>query len=165
MPWVSQADQPQPVPSAWALSRDEWLPSVVRSSRWEFAADRSAPGEARHAVLRDLRELLEPPEAANLELVVSELVTNAIRHSGSGGTGEQVKVYAAVAPDRMRLEVCDSGPGFGPEARGIRDYDQGFGGVGLILLDVLATVWGMDREHDFCVWAEFARPGPRAVAV
>lgn len=158
-PWVSQAARSPEAASAWALARGQWVPGAVRSGRWKFPADRDAPAQARHAVLGELGELLAPTEAANLELVVSELVTNAIRHAGRASDGDVVNVYAAVAADRVRIEVCDPGGGFPPAARQIREFGDGFGGVGLVLLDRLATVWGTDRDEVFCVWAEFARPG------
>lgn len=157
--WVSRAERSVDEISAWALARGEWVPEAVRSAKWEFAADRNAPAEARHALLGELGELLSPTEAANLELVVSELVTNAIRHTSRASEGDVVNVYAAVAPDRLRIEVCDPGCGFPPAARQIREFGDGFGGVGLVLLDRLATVWGTDRDEVFCVWAEFERPG------
>ncbi len=157
--WVSGVKQRVQAVSAWALARGEWAPEAVRSAKWEFAADQDAPAQARHALLSELGELLSPTEAANLELVVSELVTNAIRHAGRTSEDDVVNVYAAVAPDRLRIEVCDPGCGFPPAARQIREFGDGFGGVGLVLLDRLADVWGTDRDEVFCVWAEFKRSG------
>src|SRR5579875_2934413 len=68
--------------SPWALSRGEWLPSVVRTIALELPGGASAAARARHAVVESLGELLDSSEQSNLELLVSELVTNCVRHAG-----------------------------------------------------------------------------------
>jgi anti-sigma regulatory factor (Ser/Thr protein kinase) len=81
-------------------------------------------------------------------LLVSEIFTNSVRHSGSGAAGETVTVTVTVAvrawDSTVRVEVTDrSGPGV-PEPRPVgRDAE---GGRGLQLVAGLATRWGWQRR-------------------
>src|SRR5437763_11813660 len=79
----SQRSSAEPSPSA--LSRGEWLPSVVGSVSLEIRGGPAAPSQARHAVLDALSEVLDETERSNFELLVSELVTNCVRHGGMSG--------------------------------------------------------------------------------
>jgi anti-sigma regulatory factor (Ser/Thr protein kinase) len=77
-------------------------------------------------------------------LLVSEVFSNSVRHSGSGAPGETVTV-AVIAGDRtVRVEVTDrAGPGV-PELRAAgRDAE---GGRGLQLVEGLAARWGCRRR-------------------
>jgi anti-sigma regulatory factor (Ser/Thr protein kinase) len=77
-------------------------------------------------------------------LLVSEVFSNSVRHSGSGAPGETVTV-AVIAGDRtVRVEVTDrAGPGT-PELRPAgRDAE---GGRGLQLVEGLAARWGSRRR-------------------
>jgi anti-sigma regulatory factor (Ser/Thr protein kinase) len=141
-----------------ALSRGQWLPAVVRSVGFELAGGSTAPSQARRRVLEALSEALKPEERGNMALLVSELVTNAVRHAGMVKESDVIKVHAAVAPDRTRIEVCDSGPGFSPGAPRVRNFEDGGGGLGLVLLDRLSSAWGVAADDDVCVWGEFERP-------
>jgi anti-sigma regulatory factor (Ser/Thr protein kinase) len=113
---------------------------------------------ARHRVLDALGEVLRPDEQTNLSLLVSELVTNAVRHAGMVKESDVIKVHAAVTPERTRIEVCDHGPGFVPGKPRVRSFEAGGGGLGLVLLDRLSAKWGVAADEDVCVWAEFERP-------
>jgi anti-sigma regulatory factor (Ser/Thr protein kinase) len=143
--------------SAWSLSRGEWLPTAIRTLGFEVPGGSSAAALARHKVIESLHELLEPHERNNLELLVSELVTNCVRHADMTNPEDRIKVYAAVAPERLRLEVLDTGPGFSSARPTVRDFNDGHGGLGLVLLDRIATAWGVDLDDRFSVWAEFER--------
>lgn len=155
----SQASCSSPQPSAWALSRGEWLPSVVSAVGFEVPVGPPAAGTARHRVLDALGDQLDEVERSNLELLISELVTNCVRHAGmTEGTG-RIRVHAAVAPHRLRIEVCDKGHGFTPGPPKLRSFEEGDGGLGLVLLDRLSSDWGVAAEDEVCVWAEFARDG------
>ncbi len=144
--------------AARALSRGQWLPAVLRSVGFELRGGTPAPSEARHRVLEALGDVLRPEERSNMALLISELVTNAVRHAGMIKQSDVIRVHAAVAPERMRIEVCDGGPGFTPGAPRVRSFEDGGGGLGLVLLDRLSTVWGVASGDDVCVWAEFERP-------
>jgi anti-sigma regulatory factor (Ser/Thr protein kinase) len=78
-------------------------------------------------------------------LLVSEIFTNSVRHSGSGAAGETVTVAVRAWDSTVRVEVTDrSGPGV-PEPRPAdRDAE---GGRGLQLVAGLATRWGWRRRR------------------
>ena len=87
-------------------------------------------------------------------LVVSEAVTNAVRH-GAG----RVKLCLGVGQAVIRIEVSDDGPPL-PQRRPPPPDDLGDGGRGLHLLDALTTRWGADPHLDGpgkTVWMEIAR--------
>jgi anti-sigma regulatory factor (Ser/Thr protein kinase) len=159
----SQSHRPRNDLAAWALSRGEWLPSAVSSVRFEVAVGPPAASEARHRVIEALGGLLGDIEQSNLELIISELVTNCVRHAGMQEDTGRITVHAAVAPERLRIEVCDTGHGFDARAPRLRSFeasDGGLrpdGGLGLVLLDRLAASWGVAAEDEVCVWAEFDR--------
>lgn len=109
-------------------------------------------------MLEALGDVLGTDEGSDLALMISELVTNSVRHAGMVSERDVIKVHAAVAPERTRIEVCDSGPGFEPGRPKVRNFEGGTGGgLGLALLERLSADWGVAAEDDVCVWAEFDR--------
>lgn len=111
----------------------------------------SVVGTAREAA-EELRDLVSPDGLDHLQLVVSELVTNAIRHSDAGAT-DRIELRIAVLGGTILVEVRDPGPGFArpsgtPRPRGAT------GGFGLFLVDRLASKWGVSNDGRFRVWAE-----------
>jgi serine/threonine-protein kinase RsbW len=87
-------------------------------------------------------------------LVVTELFTNAVRHTDS-------EKITCVLHDRgtvVRVEVTDQGRGTGVPEPGIAGDDEE-GGRGLLLVSVLSLAWGSDPAEDGTgrvVWAELA---------
>jgi len=121
--------------------------------RLEVPRDEQAPAAARRA-LDGLTASDE--QRLDAELLLSELVTNSVRH----GRGERVVVLIdADDAGALRCEVVDDGVGFVP--RGRRE-DQNIGGWGLDLVERLAMSWGV-REGSTHVWFELAPPGSRSV--
>ena len=112
-----------------------------------------APGEARHALAEALAGRLSARLEDDALVVVSELVTNAIRHGGAGAATDEIGVHAAMLDAVLRVEVTDPGPGFEPGGHGPRPD----GGYGLHLLDRLAIQWGVTGGEPVTVWAELAR--------
>jgi anti-sigma regulatory factor (Ser/Thr protein kinase) len=87
-----------------------------------------------------------------LELLTSELVTNAVRH-GSTDPHESILLSARKVDGSVRVEVCDEGLtrfDADPDGRDIMEP----GGNGLVLVDALASRWGVIRGHPKCVWFE-----------
>ena len=83
-------------------------------------------------------------------LLISELVTNGVRHADS-----DVVVRIAVGADTIRIEVNDRSPAL-PVLRTPRPSDPG--GRGLRIVDELALRWGVQpRRTGKCVWFELAR--------
>jgi anti-sigma regulatory factor (Ser/Thr protein kinase) len=78
-------------------------------------------------------------------LLVSEIFSNSVRHSGSGAAGETVTVAVRAGGGVVRVEVTDrAGPGT-PELRpASRDAE---GGRGLQLVAGLAARWGWRRRR------------------
>ena len=89
---------------------------------------------------------------SNLVLLVSELVTNSLRHA-TLGPESWVQVEATITPDLVRVEVEDPGARF-PSAP---DLDAE-GGWGLILVDRMASRWGVARDEQTRVWFETDLP-------
>jgi anti-sigma regulatory factor (Ser/Thr protein kinase) len=117
-----------------------------------LAGGRESPARARTALEGlngGLRGLREP-----VRLLVSELVTNAVKHGGSGERG-MVELRLDCAPECVRVEVRDEGPGFGPRTRPRIDPLQD--GFGLTLVDQLADRWGVEVERGARVWFEIDR--------
>ncbi|WP_203872206.1 ATP-binding protein [Planomonospora parontospora] len=85
------------------------------------------------------------------ELIVSELATNAVRHSASGRFGGRFLVTIHVGRDRLWLAVLDEG---GPRTPEVLDGQEDEGGRGLLLVSTLADSWGVDGdEQGRTVWA------------
>ncbi|WP_078621991.1 ATP-binding protein [Streptomyces sp. NRRL S-244] len=102
-------------------------------------ADLKAVGEVRRA-LRELMRHRCPADTAEVaELLITELVTNALVHTDQGA-----EVSASLAADRLRVEVRDYA------ARRPRPYvptaDDGTHGRGLMLVQALADAWGVDAS-------------------
>lgn len=82
-------------------------------------------------------------------LLVSELVTNAVRHGtiGDGTIGLRISRSSQV----VRVEVEDPGNGFPIPGQAM---PAGGGGVGLKLIEDLSTRWGIESEPNTMVWFE-----------
>ena len=112
-----------------------------------------AAGMARRALER-LDEDLDPQRREDLRLLVTELVTNAVRHADAPAE-EQVVLEVAVSDDRVRVEVCDAGEGFDRAPH--RPRDDAASGWGLHLVERLSDEWGIARGTGTCVWFEMTR--------
>jgi anti-sigma regulatory factor (Ser/Thr protein kinase) len=113
-----------------------------------------APALARAAItgFSDGSEI-PPTRLATLLLLVSEIVTNAVIHSGAPDENE-ILLYARLTDaGPVRVEVTDRGPGFTPAPR---DPDRPGGGYGLFLVEREAISWGVDRKGGTRVWFELA---------
>jgi anti-sigma regulatory factor (Ser/Thr protein kinase) len=115
-----------------------------------------APSLARAAVSRwlDSRPGVDRDDAC---LLVSELVTNSVRHAGQPA-GAPVHIRAAAINGFVRVEVHDHG--HGPVRRRAPDTRQG--GFGLHLVNLLAARWGVRHDPGTRVWFELAAPSPAA---
>ena len=117
------ADGPRPLPS--------------REARARLAAHPSSPRAARRFLSGVLRSWRMPERAGgDAELLLSELATNAVLHARSGFT-----VIVRYDGGCLRVEVGD-----GSRAEPRRSVDSppdALGGRGLVLLDTIASRWGM----------------------
>jgi len=89
-----------------------------------------------------------------IDILMTELVTNAVVHAGRQA-GENVLLRFALAPERIRVEVCDHGVGFTTEQ--LARPRTGPGGYGLMMVDRGASRWGASAEGGTCVWFELDR--------
>ena len=90
-------------------------------------------------------------------LLTSELVTNAIQHTGSGAPGGTVTVVVIEVPGGVLVEVVDEGSPGTPVVKG--DLYAGEG-QGLFLVQQLATQWGYLRDTSgTTVWFHLAAAG------
>ncbi len=110
-----------------------------------------AAGRARRELAR-LHEGLDPPLLENIRLLVTELVSNSVRHAGA----TTVELTVAVRPANVYVEVANRGAAFTPTARERRH--EANPGWGLFLLDRLCDDWGVGADPG-CqrVWFEMAR--------
>jgi|SRR5215211_3904858 len=88
-------------------------------------------------------------------LVISELVTNSVRHAGLAAS-QPVQLSVGVEGDKVRVAVRDPGPGFEPP--GAPTDPAHIGGWGLVLVNQLAEEWGVENEGDATVvWCELKK--------
>jgi anti-sigma regulatory factor (Ser/Thr protein kinase) len=90
------------------------------------------------------------PAAETVQLLVSELVTNAIVHSNSGAPGGTVTLALCPGRDGILVQVRDDGGPSEPCLSGVAAED-GAGaehGYGLLLVDALAERWGTISSPD-----------------
>jgi anti-sigma regulatory factor (Ser/Thr protein kinase) len=99
------------------------------------------------------RVLAWSPRVDDLELIASELMSNAIRHTPSGHDGGTFAMTIRWAPRAARIEVEDHGTGQWNAAPHAAFAECG---RGLVLVSALADDSGHDDTGDrhHCVWAE-----------
>ena len=116
---------------------------------WFLPASAESAAAARDAV-RSL-ELGFRVESI-VTLLVTELVTNSVRHAEMPDDSE-LELRIEPLPSRLVAEVCDQGSGF--RVRGAAEERREVGGLGLLLVDRLSDTWGIERAPDgTCVWFE-----------
>jgi anti-sigma regulatory factor (Ser/Thr protein kinase) len=116
-------------------------------------ASAEAGGTLRRAV-RSLDRWLGPQTAEDVELLVTELATNGVKHARTVD-GNRITLDARVDPGRLRVEVRDGGHGFWHDGR--RPASAEPGGWGLMLVEDLADRWGIEGEPSTTVWFEITR--------
>jgi anti-sigma regulatory factor (Ser/Thr protein kinase) len=124
--------------------------------RLRIPRDRSAAATARRA-LEALDHELDPETVETLRLLMTELVTNSVRHADAP-EDDIVDVELAVHPQGVRVEVGDGGSGFDAVPRTAQSDDAS--GWGLHLVEELSSRWGVRRTRGTCVWFELDRRPP-----
>jgi two-component sensor histidine kinase len=123
-----------------ALAEDSMLPELALS----LAPATSAGATARAAVRDGFGDALDRDDMADLQLVVSELVTNAFVH----GRGT-IQLNLRHSARELTGSVSDDGNGFRYMLRGFGGDDPH--GRGLALVDALVARWGI-RGGSTHVW-------------
>jgi anti-sigma regulatory factor (Ser/Thr protein kinase) len=113
----------------------------------ELEGTPDAAAEARHA-LENLSDRVPERRLRDVRLLVSELVTNAVRHA----EGEAVRLVVALTGGTLRVEVHDPGNGF--EVRDAPTDPLRASGWGLVLVAELSDRWGVDHSPRTRVWFE-----------
>ena len=109
-----------------------------------------APAIARRCVGR-LAAHIEASLLRDMQLLVSEIVTNSIRHSGSD---DPIRLRVWTRRSGLKVEIADGGYGFEAGSVGSGDYAEG--GRGLMIVDALADRWGVSHDARAHVWFELS---------
>jgi len=110
---------------------------------------------ARHAV-DGLADRLGDDQLGDVRLLISELVTNSLRHAELRPE-DSISLRVSVDDAVVRVEVCDPGKGF--ELAGRAEDPDAVNGWGLYLVATLADRWGIERSggEGSTVWFELDR--------
>ncbi|WNI18536.1 ATP-binding protein [Streptomyces sp. ITFR-21] len=111
-------------------------------------------------LLRDhLRRWGVPALSDTVELLATELLTNALQHTGGGAV--LTAILTPAPGHRLRVEVRDSvarrprTPAPGAVERAVASGEHGTSGRGLILVEALADSWGAQAQGSGkVVWFE-----------
>ncbi|MGW2169313.1 ATP-binding SpoIIE family protein phosphatase [Streptomyces sp. NPDC001705] len=124
-------------------------------STLELPSDPSAVAQARTYTTDQLAAWNLDDLAFSTELIISELVTNAIRY------GREPISLRLILQSTLTCEVADAAS-TAPHLRRARAFDEG--GRGLFLVAQLAANWGTRYTHDGkVIWAEQMLPGSSVV--
>lgn len=142
---------------------------VSGADRADTSASVSVPHEstgvriARHTFADQLEAVGVPEEERDdAVLVISELVSNAVKHAAPLPSGE-IRVRWRVHDDLLHVEITDGGAGTRPYASVAAL--SALGGRGLDIVRTVSTEWGVtEGEDSVTVWAQVPRRGGRADA-
>ena len=95
----------------------------------EFEPGPSAASSARHA-LYAIEGRVEPNVMEDVKLLVSELVTNSVRHAGMA-ENDHVELDVSLAGDTLHVQVGDGDTGVGQDLRRVEA-----GGPAILVLDL-----------------------------
>ena len=119
----------------------------------ELPRELGSAAAARHAI-GDLAGQLPEDMLGDVRLLVSELVTNSLRHAAMGDE-DRIHLSIDVSDSTVRVMVRDDGQGFDPQPTPA-DPEQAEG-WGLYLVSTLSDRWGVESGRGACVWFELDR--------
>jgi anti-sigma regulatory factor (Ser/Thr protein kinase) len=123
----------------------------------EVIAGPEAPASARAAVAR-LGMLQLEKRMADVQLAISEVVTNAVRHGGLRWDLDRVRITVGAGQDTVRVTVEQPTIAEGVKIEEPPLRMENPGGFGLRLVDQVADHWGHDHGPPGRVWFEFRMP-------
>jgi anti-sigma regulatory factor (Ser/Thr protein kinase) len=115
--------------------------------------DAQAPSRARSLVETAVGERFGVDLLNELKLLVSEVVTNSVRHGGADAADE-IQLGLTIDGASLRVDVVDHGPGFMAGRR--RRIREDPGGWGLYLVEQLSESWGIEETETTRVWFQMA---------
>jgi anti-sigma regulatory factor (Ser/Thr protein kinase) len=121
----------------------------VRRSEELLPVAPTAPLLARRILHQRLRRFVGSERLDEVKLAASEVVTNAVMHSGTS-PDETLGMVVERREGRVRIEVQDNGYGF-EKGRGRRQKPNG---PGLQIVEALADRWGVEPGPPTYVWFE-----------
>ncbi|MEU1707603.1 SpoIIE family protein phosphatase [Streptomyces sp. NPDC005706] len=141
------------------LARTRALPAESTVS-WDFTADPAEVASAREACTAQLAAWELEELAFTTELIISELVTNAIRYGGaSGGSQDHTNRPISLRLIRDNVLVCEVTDPSNTQPRLRRALTIDEGGRGLFLIAQLSTRWGCRYgRRGKTIWAEQSLP-------
>ncbi|TDC86881.1 ATP-binding protein [Actinomadura sp. 7K507] len=112
--------------------------------------------DVRARVRRTLARCSDGFELDDVDLMVCEIATNAVRHTASGRPGGGVWVTALVSAARLRVEILDDGGSRGRPVIPAQSPACDESGRGLLMVSELADRWGALRGETgrHTVWFE-----------
>jgi anti-sigma regulatory factor (Ser/Thr protein kinase) len=127
---------------------------------FEINGGSQAPSVARQ-VVQGLGGQLDARRLNEVRLLVTELVTNSVRH---GGISSETTMTVSLELSETTLYVAVSNPGAAFEPPEQEKDGEREGGRGLAILDRLADRWGIDDVHEARVWFEVSRAAAAGAA-
>jgi anti-sigma regulatory factor (Ser/Thr protein kinase) len=119
------------------------------AGNWTLPPDTTAPGVARRIVASALTSWRDP---ADVVLIASELVTNAVQHGSP-----PIVLGLSIAPARARVSVMNARGESATQPRIVAAGADEPDGRGLVIVAALSTEWGWKPDGDnVIVWAEVA---------
>lgn len=116
----------------------------------ELPAAKDSVSIARNA-LSVLSDGLPNSVFEDLKLLISELVTNSIRHTGLNSQ-DLIELKVIRTPEIVRAEIADQGPGF--KQQPTRPVSERESGWGLFLVEEISDRWGLTGDQETRVWFE-----------
>jgi anti-sigma regulatory factor (Ser/Thr protein kinase) len=117
--------------------------------------DVSSISSARRLVSDFAEDRLSDMQLDDLALMVSEVVTNAVRH-GSPDADGNIGLCLEGDENALRVVVTDGGEDFASDAGSVEDARNGH--FGLLLVDKLADRWGHSLGGQKAIWLEVDAP-------
>lgn len=125
------------------------MPERSRSAKLEGGP--RSPAQARGLVAEWVGGELDRSTVEDIKLLVSEVVTNAVRHPSAAGA---IEMKVTVRRGTVRVEVLDPGGDGFAKPRVSTPPADALGGRGLLIVDRVATRWGVDGGTPTRVWFE-----------
>jgi serine/threonine-protein kinase RsbW len=142
-----------------AYGREVVVPARQANTRSvNMPHERHSVSVARHAFDDEMAAVgVSLDERGDAMLVLSELVSNSVKHAAALPGGE-VRVRWAIRADTLHIEITDGGAATRPTA--VVAKVSALGGRGLDIVRILCRQWGVTEElGSVTVWADLPRAG------